>query len=1141
VKLARSGHRQAAFIVILQAAILPAWAGVARPKPLVVGPVDSSVRFTIPHTAPPLASTASDVGPLDPNQPMQRLMLILGPGPDQEHLLRTFLDSQQTKGSPAYHQWLTPEEFGAEFGPAPEDLQQVRTWLEQEGFSIDSVARSGRWIEFSGTAQQVESAFQTQMRHYQLAGEIHVSNASDISVPAALSPVIRGVLSLSNSFSRPLLAQHYQVHRNSSGALVPVDPNFTYNSGAGLVHYLAPADYSAIYNLGPIYQAGSTGAGQTIAIVGRSKVEVTDVETFRQVFNLPTNDPVMIVNGADPGVTFDEDAVEASLDVQWAGAIAPAATIDLVVSESTATTDGVDLSAAYIVDQNLAGIMSVSFGNCEQNIGPPENAFYNALWQQAAAEGISVFVSTGDDGAAGCDPQESFSPAQGGLAVSGLASTPFNTAVGGTQFNENGNDSTFWSATNSQGFGSAAGYIPEAVWNESCDPTIAGTICALFDEGYLLLAGSGGVSSIYGKPSWQTGSNVPNDNHRDLPDVSLAAAANHDGYLFCFEGECQTTTDSNGQLELLNASVVGGTSASSPSFAGIVALIDQITGHRQGLANYVLYPLAASENFANCNSSSQTNPSQRASGCPFIDITAGNNTVPGQTGYNAATGFDLATGLGSVDAAALATAWSTAAASFRGSTTSLSASVGGSPVTSISIQHGQAISVGIQVQPLAGSGVPTGNVSLLTDHYGAVGAGLLTNGGFSGSFNTLPGGSYNLLASYPGDSTFGGSQSSTIPVSIEAESSSITLSAGGSSQTASVPYGGFLQIQSTVAGASGHGVATGTVIFSDGGSQVTSIPLNNQAQAAFFTCGTDVCLTLGPHTLAASYSGDNSFSPSATVQPLTVNVTKGVPGFFLELIQTGANQGQQWLVDAFLEETGKILPTGTIQFFDGNSPLGSAQTVTVPSPGSAPGASVQVNLAPGTHSIGANYSGDALYNSASSIPFSITVGPPFQLSTTNAVATVTAGQSAAYNLSLTSTYGFSGNVAIACTGAPAGVTCSPSPSSVNLSSFATVPITVAVTTSASAKLAAPGQRWQFALATLLMAGTLLSLKRKPKGSLALLALFFVSFASSCGGGNSSSGGSSQSLPPGARSVGLVVTATSAGTSNSIALALQINP
>ncbi|HEV7521090.1 MAG TPA: S53 family peptidase, partial [Candidatus Angelobacter sp.] len=592
------------------------------PRAAVAGP--GANRVALSYSTHPATRIASDLGRTNGNVAMDRMVLMLAGNASQEHSLQVLLDNLHTKSSPQYHQWLTPDGFRTRFGASPEAIQKVTTWLAAQGFRIDSVARSGRWIQFSGTAAQVEGAFQTEMHHYLMNGTRHLANANDLSLAAEVSPFVSAVLPLHNfSFKRPILGPYYTVHRDSQGNLVPTDPALTLSNN-GIRHFVTPGDYAKIYDLTSLYQNGANGSGQTIAVVARSNVELTDVATFRSIFGLPANNPTIIIDGADPGFTFSGDAVEASLDVEWAGAVAPNSAIDLVISASTATTDGVDLSSAYIVDNNLAPIMTVSFGQCESALGAAENAFYNSLWQQAAAQGISVFVSAGDSGAAGCD-NPNFGPATGGIAVSGLASTPFATAIGGTEFNENGNDSTFWNLTNGPGFTSSLGYIPEAAWNESCDPAV--TTCLLNQSN--LFAGGGGASTLYAKPTWQVTSipGVPNDGHRDIPDVSLAAAT-HDGYLVCFEGSCQTTSDSNGQPVLLNASVVGGTSAGAPSFAAIMAIVDQQTNQRQGLVNYALYPLAAAENFGNCNSNSRTNPGVLSS-CIFNDTTTGNNSVPG--------------------------------------------------------------------------------------------------------------------------------------------------------------------------------------------------------------------------------------------------------------------------------------------------------------------------------------------------------------------------------------------------------------------------------------------------------------------------------------------------------------------------------
>ena len=449
------------------------------------------------------------------------------------------------------------------------------------------------------------------------------------------------------------------------------------------LHFLAPADFATIYNVKPLYAAGIDGTGETIAIVTRSSLVdpnygvdgIQDIRDFRNVMGLPPNDPQMIINGDDPGVLSYDDTIEALLDITWAGAVAPGATIIGVASQSN-FDDGVDISAAYIVDHNLAPIMSTSFGNCEQTLGSVGAAFYNSLWQQAAAQGITSFVSAGDNGGAGCDSQSSGLFASQGLAVNGLASTPYNVAVGGTQFDDVANNDLYWTITSDPAtLQSAISYIPEIVWNESSnDPFFTS-----------LWAGSGGVSTIYNKPNWQSATGVPNDGKRDLPDISLAAAG-HTGYGLCFEGSCSDPT-------LVGVYSVGGTSASSPAAAGVMALILQQQGGKpQGLANYVFYKLAATAGV-------------------YHDTVKGDNKVPdtdGQftVGYSAGPGYDLASGLGSFDTNALVTQWASAAATASSATT---LTLGNGQATTV--VHGTPITFKAKVGCSgAGCPAPTGSI-----------------------------------------------------------------------------------------------------------------------------------------------------------------------------------------------------------------------------------------------------------------------------------------------------------------------------------------------------------------------------------------------------------------------------------------------
>ena len=587
--------------------------------------------------------------------PMQRMLLVLKRSPEQESALRKLLADQQDKASPNYHKWLTPEQFGQQFGPTDGDMQTITSWLQSHGFQVGTT--KGRTVlEFSGSASQVKEAFHTSIHKYVVKGEQHWANSSDPSIPTALTPAVAGVLTLHNFLKKPNV---HLVEKNIPAKFTPGSrPQFTAANG---LHALTPADYSIIYNAGPVQQSGVNGYGITIGIVGRSNLfnGGQDVSDFQNVFGLPANLTNILLNGPDPGDLGGDEEAEATLDTSWSAALATDATVALVVSATTNTTDGIDLSELFIIENNFFNIMTESFGSCEADVTTTDAQGISFLAEQAAAQGITYTVSTGDAGAAGCDDLTD-TTAQGPVSVNVLASTPFTVAVGGTMFNENGQDATYWNTTNNSSLGSAKSYIPEDVWNETCT-----TACGAGQPP--LAAGAGGASVYFPKPAWQslalTG--MPNDGARDIPDVSLSAAS-HDPYLLCIEGSCVP----NAQNEI-GFEGVEGTSASAPSFAGIMALVEAktgqvgtLTGGRQGLANYVLYALAEAQQ-ANttlnglCNGSGvSTLPN---SACVFNDVTVGNNSVPGEVGYPdglyaAGAGFDLASGLGSVNVSNLAKA-----------------------------------------------------------------------------------------------------------------------------------------------------------------------------------------------------------------------------------------------------------------------------------------------------------------------------------------------------------------------------------------------------------------------------------------------------------------------------------------------------
>jgi hypothetical protein len=1116
-------------VFIFLALILP----LVRPSPLAgqtavapgrIGTIDESSRVVLRGNRHPLAIPANDRGEADPGLPMQRMLLVLKRDPDAQSALNTLLSQQQDPSSPNFHAWLTPAQFGARFGPATSDLQKVSAWLQSHGFLVSRMAQSGMVVEFGGTAGQVKQAFHTPIHSYFANGKTHFANALDPQIPAALAPVVAGIGTLHNFEKRPALMVLGTASRIGTSSLW--QPNFTFNGAAGPAHYLAPGDFAKIYNTAGLYSGGFDGTGQSIAIVARTNINLSDVQIFRIAFGLPPNDPHIILDGPDPGNLFGGEETEADLDVEWSGAIAPKATINLVVSASTNSTDGVDLSAEYIVDNNLSPVLSASFMECEASLGQAENTFFNDLWEQAAAQGITVVVSSGDNGAAGCDDPASGQPATQGPAVNGLASTPFNIAVGGTQFDENGAASTYWSPTNGPDQSSVLGYIPEVVWNESCsDVNQCGSVS--------LFASSGGPSSLYSKPPWQSGPGVPNDASRDLPDVSLAAAGGHDGYLLCQDGIC--LTDGAGQL--INAEVVGGTSAAAPSFAAIMALVVQKTNSRQGQANFVIYPLAAGQNAAACNSTG--GPGSPQSQCIFNDITQGNNSVPGQTGATAAPGYDFATGWGSINAANLAANWTSMM--FRSSTTSLQ-------ISPTSIMHGQPVTASVSVAPASGTGTPTGEVALLPGTGAALNLGPLANGSASSPTVTLPGGSYSVTAAYSGDGTFSGSSSNAVAVTVSPEASTTAFSVIGGTQSGNPPtvattYSAPLEFQAAVVGASGQGNATGMVTFSDmfngNSSTLTAVPLNIRGVALV----SSTPLAIGTHAISASYAGDASFQPSSAGS-ITVTVAKGPTQTFL-FVPTGALPGGSVTLQAFvIPQNGSVDPTGTVQFFSGNTALGN------PVPLKNLLASFATNqLSNGSNSISAAYSGDSNFLGSTSPAATVFLGnPDFQIAANPGSLTVSTSSPASSKLFLSPGpgLGFTGILSLACSGLPASVACSFAPSSVVMNGFSDMTDTVTFSKTSTAAVAhVASLRWTRALAGMSLVSVLLLVwprkTRYARRAGLLLLLGCLAVSNGCGGGSSTT--TTTSPPPVMTTYVVTVTASgglgTSAASHSVTLALTV--
>jgi hypothetical protein len=1020
-----------AFFSLLMLLPLRTFAQTAAVPPRITQAVDESNLTVLKGNTYYLASAEYDRGAAPASLPMSRMLLVLQRSPSQEAALEQLLDQQQDHASPNYHQWLTPQQFGQQFGPSDQDIQTITTWLQSHGFQVAPISNGRTVIEFSGTAGQVQEAFHTAIHKYSVPNatgtiEDHWANSTDPSIPTALTPVVAGVRSLHNFSAHAMNHFAGTFHRDkNSGKVLPTEPlpipQFTPGSGCGILRgpceALGPYDLAAIYDVTPLWNAATPidGTGQTIAIVGETDITPADWTTFWNMFGVatPKGSLKIIINGPDPG--FQSDESEADIDTQWSSAVAKGATIDFVESESTEATLGVDLSAEYIVDNNLAPVMSESYGVCELLIGTTGNTYYNALWQQASAQGITVFISSGDQGSAVCDRGEP--AAQDGLAVNGFGSTPYNVSVGGTDFNDLTTTSKYWSATNNTNQANALGYIPEMTWNDSCtnseifpflEPptTTAEQSCnnAEAQPPFLVVAGgSGGASNCtsstgnlrstcsggYAKPSWQSAPGVPTDGKRDLPDVSLFAS---NGFNNSFYIICQS--DATGPCSLNGGafSGFGGTSVSSPIFAGIMALINQKTGERQGNANYVFYKMAATASNS-CNSNSV--PLTGTNNCIFYDTPTGSTiampctagspnctvTTSGDpfgvlSGYSTTSGYDLATGLGSVNVTNLVNQWSTYAGQFKAS--KFSAFTLGPPTT---ITHGQAIPVAATVVPQTGTGTPTGSIVLIADagssasnQQGVQQVLALTSGSLPAGTTTtfLPGGTnYTVTAHYSGDSTFAPSDSSSATVTVTPEPSKTqaaivtfnpTNGAVTNSNATSFTYGSFYFLRSNVTNSSGnlcapHGnqiydCPTGTVTLTDTFNGSTN-PLDGGAftlNGEGYTEDQPIFLLGGQHSIVASYGGDASYTASSnSATPDVVTVTKAPTTISLSPATQTAQAGIPVSVTATVgtqailppNMTPAEFPSNNVQFFVGGNPI------VLSSPGTSINYSAGINATTG--------------------------------------------------------------------------------------------------------------------------------------------------------------------------------------------------
>lgn len=741
--------------------------------------VDPAHAQVLAGHRPAWALAANDAGPLSANVPLENLTLVLARSPEQEAAFEQLLKDQQNPASPEFHHWLTPAEIGQRFGLSDADLAAITGWLNAQGLHVNWVSPSRIFLAFGGNAGAVGRIFQTELHNYNVNGELRMAPASDPLVPQALAPVIRAVHGLYTINDRPFA--HYQAMRSDA-------PQVSTSGGS---HFVAPGDFSILYDL----PASWTGSGKTIGIVATSRTDMADFDNFKQKTGSTFADPTEVVpttfGGVDPGPAYTsppsgnvstDTQAEATLDVQRAGSVAPGANLLLVVAGKLSTGNGaIGDDAQYMVQTTPVPVqvMSISFGACESEAGAAGVSFWDTLFQQAAGEGISVFVSSGDSGASGCDTHGSAPPASPHPnSPNYICSSSYATCVGGTEFADTANPSAYWNSSNGAGYTSVLSYIPEGGWNEPYDST---------SSSYVVSASGGGVSAFIPTPTWQTGAGVPSAKAgRYTPDISFSAAL-HDGYFGCFAaggGDCVGTS--------FHFESFGGTSASAPSMAGIAAMLDQKVGGTAGVGNLnpAIYTMASTSPLAFHDVTVATSG---VGACDVNTPSMCNNSIPapssltgGQAGFAVGTGYDEVTGWGSLDVATFFNDYS--------ATALIAPTVGvTAPGTATTAQ---AVQVTITVSGGSGNPTPTGGIAL-TSGTATLASGTLASGSaiLSIPAGSLAAGNDSITATYTPDSSSSttyasASKAFSVSVSAAVTAPTVTSSAAGSVTSSSATVNG---------------------------------------------------------------------------------------------------------------------------------------------------------------------------------------------------------------------------------------------------------------------------------------------------------------------------------------------------------------
>jgi hypothetical protein len=1132
--------------------------------------VDESSLTTLKGNVPSLARAEFDQGEADAATQLTSMRLVLSRSAAQQSALDSYLAQLQDKSSPNYHKWLTPQQFGALYGPADSDIAALVAWLQSHGFTVEPLSLGRTNIAFSGSVSQVEAAFHTSIHSFQTADAQFYSNTTDPQIPSALAGVVMGVAHLNTIRPKPQFQRGSPGHINAqTKRLEPANsipangPRANLTGGAGTssnpyVLYLVPGDAATIYDTPNSFNANFsggtpyTGAGVNIGVGGDATISASIVQTYRSLFLGSSYATAPILNyctsssscSSTPGSGYNTgDAVEAYIDTELSGGMAPGATIYYYASTDLNTGIEAAIEANSPVD-----IFSLSFGECESNLGTSGNTLINGWWSQAATEGIAVMVSTGDSGSAGCDEttndkNKTVTEATEGLQVSGFASTPYNIAVGGTDFYTlYTSNAVFESLVNTaNGIGltssyyrTALGYIPESTWNDSSfyDTTISANVpwtatslsgdcgsvsCSSYAN---IVAGAGGASSIYTKPSWQSATGVPSDGKRDLPDVSLMAGNEYDDAIWAI---CDDATDPSAFSPYANAlldcssisagdfDAYGGTSTSAPSFAGILALVEQKTGSKLGLPAQILYTLYGTAPTA------------------FHDVTVGNNSVACsstltkdgscvedaagyyfESGYNTTTGYDLATGLGSVDATKLVNAWTSTTGSHTATVTFTSVSP--NPVVTTG-------SLTVVVTVSGSDGTPAGTVTLTGGSYNS-GAQTLSSGSYS---FTVPAGdlaigsSDTLTANYSGSSTYATATASYTTLTVTGLTASVTAIPSATSINSNQT----VTVTGTVSGTGG--TPTGTVTLTGGGYTSPATALSGGSYSITIPYNS---LSAGSDLLTVTYSGNSTYDAGETgTTSVTVTyVAVLTPTVTVTPASSTLDSSQSLSVTVAVTGSG-VTPTGTVTLVSGSYNSGAQALGT----GSCTAASCIItiptnSLNAGADTLTATYSGDANYASGTGTASVTVTASVFALQpATPTPASISPGGTATSTITVSSSTFYTGTVTLTCaqTSTTAsggdGASCSIPSTAVAMGGTAIATVT---TTAASAALVYPklpgkgrglfGAGSGALLAMLLFLG-IPARRRSWRSMLGILVLMAaLGSLAACGGG--SSGGSTTSNP-----------------------------